>query len=123
MRPESREKAHLALRPLWEAADIAIRTSGNTREVTLPSGQTMKSLDTENGATIVKLGDTLLVNALFEKSDGTDEDIRIRFPEDTRDLSESEVEIEWSNSEDVGVETPPLKRYPELAKDLLGLIQ
>ncbi len=56
MRPESREKAHLALKPLWEAADIAIRTSGDSREETLPSGETMKRLDTEKGATIVKLG-------------------------------------------------------------------
>jgi hypothetical protein len=122
MRTETRDKAHLALRSLWEVADTALRTSIEVEEETLPSGTLMKKMETEKGATIVRLGDLLLVNATFEKHDDTQEEVRIMFPEDIRDLSESEVEIEWQNGQGSGVNTPPIKSYPEIARDLLALV-
>lgn len=120
---KSREEAHDTLRPLWMAAHSALVDAGDlAKQVTLPSGTEMKSFETPRGATITRLGDILLLNAEFIKPDGTEEEVRIQFPEDIRDLSESIVEIDWNNESGSGTSTPPRSRFPELAGNLLALL-
>ena len=120
---KSREEAHNAFRPLWITAHTALIEAGDlARQDTLPSGTEMRSYETIGGATITKLGDILLVNADFVKPDGTEEEVRIQFPEDIRDLSEATVEIDWHNEDKSGSNTPPLRRFPELANSLLELM-
>ncbi len=123
MMSKSREEAHNALHPLWMSAHTALLDAKDlAREVTLPSGKEMKSFETHRGATITRLGDMLLVNAAFVKLDGTEEEVRIQFPEDIRDLSEAIVEIDWQNESGSGTTTPPRSRFPELTSDFLALL-
>jgi hypothetical protein len=119
---DSRQQAHLALRPLWEAADTRLRTAQDAVAGTLPSGNTITSCQTDRGATITMLGDLLMVDAEFTKPDGTDEAVRVMFPEDIRDLSETIVEVDWNNRDGSGTNTPPRSRYPQLARELLDLM-
>lgn len=116
----SRQEAHSALHPLWMAAHtVLVEAKDKAEEVTLPSGVQMRSFETPNGATIIRLGDVLFLNAEFVTPDGTEEEVRIQFPEDIRDLSEAIVEIDSSTS---GPATPPLNQFPKLASDLLALL-
>jgi hypothetical protein len=115
----TREKAHLAMRNLWEAADSRLREGGLDRNM----GQTIvRALETEAGAKLRGIGGVVCVSAEFEKPDGTTEIVEVTLPEDIRDLSESEVRIDWYNEKASGTNTPPLRDFPQIAQELQSLI-
>lgn len=116
---DTREKAHLAMRNLWEAADTRLREGGldwNRGQVAV------RATETEKGAKLMKIGGIICVSAEFEKPDGTEEVIEVTLPEDIRDLSESEVRIDWYAQDRTGTNTPALREFPRIAQELQSLI-
>ena len=118
MANESREKAHLALWPLWVEADKRLREAG-LGDGRLEDNTT--SVETVGGARVGTLAGRLTVYAQFEKTDGTDEEVEVISPDDMRDLSDSEVRIHWSNNAGQGTNTPPLRNFHVIARELLAL--
>ncbi|GEM_PF-6596948 len=116
----TRQDAHLAIRELWEVANKRLQEpDAETKKL----GETaIREVETEGGATITEMTGRLIVRAAFEKPDGTCEDIEVDMPEDIRDLSESEVWIDWSRGEAMGTYTPPIRQFPALARELQALI-
>lgn len=115
---ETRAQAHDAMRGLWEAADRHVQAT----EPVVRDGYTVRSFETEAGAQIMRIGDTLSVEADFEIADGITEVVTLTFPEDIRDLSETRVEVDWETDEASGTNTPPLRDYPKLASEMLALL-
>lgn len=115
-----REAAHLALRNLWEVADERLRESDATERN--HRGTIVREVETERGARVCLFGGVLSVRAEFEKSDGTDETVEVWFADDIRDLSNSDIRIDWRTTSRAGTNTPPLRDVPALAKELEGLI-
>ena len=117
---DTRETAHLSLHSLWVKADQRIREPD---AIERPMGSTVaRRVETELGADICLFGGQLSVSAEFDKPDGTSETVEVVFPEDIRDLSVSEVRIDWSNDSGAGINTPPLRDFPKFAHELLALI-
>ena len=116
---DSRSTAHEALRQLWEVADKRLSEPDVTER---NLGRfIVREVETTLGAKTQSLAGHLSVSAEFEKPDGSDEVINVTFPEDIRDLSESEVRIDWYNDEGMGTNTPPLRDFPKIAQELLAL--
>lgn len=120
---DSRERAHLAMRKLWEAVD---GPEGRLRHSDVASrernGTMERRVETKGGAFIEAIGDLTTVAASFEKTDGTEETVIVGFPADIRDLSTTTVQISWSNDQDSGVNTAPLREFPRISLELLELL-
>ena len=117
---DSRDAAHQSMRKLWEAVekrlrepDVVERTVGNI---------VVREVETDLGAKLCSYAGAVSVKAEFEKPDGTDETFEVDFAEDIRDLSESEVRIDWIKHDGAGTNTPPLRDFPGIAKELLALV-
>lgn len=118
--PNSRDPAHQAMRTLWEVVDKRLREP-DVAERKIGS-IVVREVETDSGARIRSFGGRLSVSAEFEKPDGTDETLRVEFPDDIRDLSESEVRIGWSNESGSGTNTAPLRDFPKIAGEILVLV-
>ncbi len=117
----TRQQAHEAMRELWETADTALRRAEEALPINL-DGHEMRTLETESGAEISRVDDLLFVTAEFEKPDGSEETVRVEFPEDIRDLSITQVVIDWANEGASGTNTPPLRDFSAISRQLMDLI-
>lgn len=116
---ETRQQAHLAMRRLWEAANNRLQEGGlDWNQGNIP----IRATETEKGAELMAYGGTICITAEFERGDGTLEIINVDLPEDIRDLSETEVRIDWYGETRSGSNTPPLRDFPQIAQELQALI-
>lgn len=119
MRLDTRVEAHGAMRKLWQQADTLRRQASQEDGSVEP--YTM--IETEKGARISEMACRLVVSAEFEKPDGTTEITEVIFPEDIRDMSTTEVYTTWCNNRGrSGVNTVPLRQFPEIAREMGGLL-
>lgn len=118
--PSSREVAHQSFRDLWEVVDRRLREQDAIERET--GEVSIRRVETELGATICSYAGALMVSAEFEKPDSTIETVEVIFPEDIRDLSRSLVIVDWFNAGRSGTNTPALREFPAIARDLLSMV-
>jgi hypothetical protein len=116
--------AQYALRELWEVSDRVVREFGTTT----PYGLTLKGDYEEGDPTIMRAGGSLIVFGEFQNHlNGIEvnEEFRVQFPEDLRDMLASEVTIDWYNTETQksGINTVSRKEIPQVTGKLIELIE
>lgn len=116
--------AHDALRELWEVSDRLVREFGTTT----PYGLALRGDYEEGDPTIMRIGGSLVVFGEFQNylnGVQVNEEFRVQFPEDLRDMLASEVTIDWYNTETQKSEinTVSRKNIPQIAGQLIGLIE
>lgn len=119
-----RPGAHMALRELWEVCDTQLREAGNIE--TLPNGTVVREYVTPSGAEICRIDDTLSVSGDFVRHLGggtVEETVTITFPEDIRDLADSNISVEWANQRKSGTNTIGVRHYREYASLMMGIVR
>ena len=114
---DHRERAHRAMRQLWEKGNEYFEAHEN--EITSPYG----AVETPGGLEISKVGDSLRIRGEFVKYIGggiCDVAIEIDFLPDMRDLPE--VREDWHNEEEAaGSSTPAVRDFPKIVEEFLPL--